>query len=251
MRVLALLVLCIAAASADGFGFRIFGGSVTNIENYPEMVALLFSPMQVNHQQFCGGSILNQRSVLSAAHCFDEGRHRPGMWRMRVGSSFASSGGVVHNTARIIMHEQFNSTTLDFDIAILHSTSAIRYGIGVQPANVGSFYVEGNEVVWAAGWGYTEEFMQSEQLRHVQVYSISQDICRQRYGGGRITDNMLCSGVLDVGGRDQCSGDSGGPLYRNRVVVGICSWGRGCAHPNFPGVNVRVSRFIPWIQNNA
>ncbi|XP_028159111.1 trypsin, alkaline A-like [Ostrinia furnacalis] len=90
-------------------------------------------------------------------------------------------------------------------------------------------------------------------LRHVQIWTINQAICRQRYAtvGGSITDNMLCSGWLDVGGRDQCQGDSGAPLYHNGVVVSVCSWGRDCADPFFPGVNARVSRFTGWIQNYA
>lgn len=66
-----------------------------------------------------------------------------------------------------------------------------------------------------------------------------------------ITDNMLCSGWLDVGGRDQCHGDSGGPLLHNGIVVGVTSWGHECALARFPGVNVRVTCFVSWIQSNA
>ncbi|XP_047999851.1 trypsin, alkaline C-like [Leguminivora glycinivorella] len=62
---------------------------------------------------------------------------------------------------------------------------------------------------------------------------------------------MLCSGWLDVGGRDQCQGDSGGPLIHNGVVIGVCSWGEQCALPRYPGVNARVSRYTSWIQSNA
>ncbi|GBP49563.1 Trypsin CFT-1 [Eumeta japonica] len=89
-----------------------------------------------------------------------------------------------------------------------------------------------------------------EQLRHVQIWTINQNTCRSRYAerGWAITDNMLCSGWLDVGGRDQCSQDSGGPLLHNNVVVGVCSFGIECAHPRFPGVNARVSRYTAWIQ---
>ncbi|XP_026739106.1 trypsin, alkaline A-like [Trichoplusia ni] len=93
----------------------------------------------------------------------------------------------------------------------------------------------------------------SQQLRHVQIWTVNQNICHQRYQTIRksITANMLCSGWLDVGGRDQCQGDSGGPLFHNRVVVGVCSWGEECALARFPGVNVRVSRYASWIQNNS
>ncbi|XP_075975899.1 trypsin, alkaline C-like [Anticarsia gemmatalis] len=175
------------------------------------------------------------------------------MWRLRVGSDFAHSGGQVTNTQQIIRHPNYNRNSLDSDVAIMRTTGTINFGTGVQAARIaGSNYNLGdNQVVWAAGWGVTEQGRPSEQLRHVQIWTINQGVCRQRYGTSRITDNMLCSGWLDVGGRDQCSGDSGGPLYHNRVVVGICSWGSGCGNPRFPGVNARVSRFTSWIQNNS
>lgn len=69
--------------------------------------------------------------------------------------------------------------------------------------------------------------------------------------GATVTNNMVCSGWLGVGGRGQCNGDSGGPLIHNGVVVGITSWGYKCAESYYPGVNTRVSRFTPWIQANA
>ncbi|XP_075975885.1 trypsin, alkaline A-like [Anticarsia gemmatalis] len=175
------------------------------------------------------------------------------MWRLRVGSDYAHSGGRVLNVNLIRRHNQYNPRTLDSDVATMRTTANINYGTGIQPARIaGTNYPLGdNQIVWAAGWGITETGRPSEQLRHVQVWTISQANCRQRYGSSRITDNMLCSGVLDVGGRDQCSGDSGGPLFHNRVVVGICSWGSGCGEARFPGVNVRVPRFTTWIQNNS
>ncbi|XP_075975674.1 trypsin, alkaline C-like [Anticarsia gemmatalis] len=253
MRVLALLVICVTAASAGELRNRIVGGSVASITNYPEMVALLFSQYQVNHKQDCGGIILNQRSVLTAAHCFDFDRHFMGQWRLRMGSDYASSGGTVFGISQIIRHPNYNMGTVDLDVAIMRTSTSIVYGIGIQPARIaGTNYNLGdNQVVWAAGWGETNTGRPSEQLRHVQVWTVNQAVCRQRYGAARITDNMLCSGWIDVGGRAQCVGDSGGPLYHNHVVVGICSWGNGCGDPRFPNVNVRVTRVSSWIQNNA
>ncbi|XP_075975734.1 trypsin, alkaline A-like [Anticarsia gemmatalis] len=253
MRILALLVLCVAAASAEDSPFRIIGGSVTSIRNYPEMVALLHARNQANHRQFCGGSVLNQKFVLTAAHCFDDGRHQVGMWRLRVGSDNANSGGQVVNVNHIRIHPSYDRRTIDSDVAIMRTPSNINFNNNVRAARIAgaNYNLADNQVVWAAGWGQTELGRPSEQLRHVQIWTINQAVCRQRYGAGRITDNMLCSGWLDVGGRDQCQGDSGGPLYHNGVVVGVCSWGRGCAQAQFPGVNVRVSRFSNWIQNNS
>lgn len=69
--------------------------------------------------------------------------------------------------------------------------------------------------------------------------------------GLTVTNNMFCSGWLNVGGRDQCQGDSGGPVISNNVLVGISSWGYQCGLANYPGVNTRVSNFSSWIQNAA
>lgn len=92
---------------------------------------------------------------------------------------------------------------------------------------------------------------QSEQLRHVQVWTVNQDTCIARYSGiSTITEGMLCAGWLDVGGRDACTSDSGGPLYYQGVVVGVVSFGVGCALPYYPGVYARVQHFSHWIQHH-
>ncbi|XP_075975757.1 achelase-1-like [Anticarsia gemmatalis] len=256
MRVLVFLIFCVAAALGDGFGSRIINGDYSDIREHPQMVALLFAEDQLNHRQACGGCIVNQRSVLTAAHCFDDGRHLTGMWRMRIGSTYANSGGTVLAVDQITTHPNYNRWNFDSDIAILRSTTTIEYGLGVQPARLASsnFQLGDNFVVWAVGWGMTEYGVFSERLLKVyNIRVISQDLCRQRYGSERITDNMLCTtwGHADGG---QCQGDDGGPLYQNflaHFVVGITSWSNGCDNTYYPIVNARVSRFSTWIQENA
>ncbi|RVE51122.1 hypothetical protein evm_004265 [Chilo suppressalis] len=244
MRVLIIvLVLALTAVTAvPRSPQRIIGGSVTTIDNYPEIVALLLTEFGIDYGQVCGGSILNIRSILTAAHCTQGDSIL--RWRVRTGSTYANSGGTVYNVGAIIAHSFYNVSSNDNDVAILRSISTILYNSLVQPATIAgaSYYLADHQPVWAVGWGSTAQGgLSSEQLRHVQIWTINQAVCRSRYAavGNTVTDNMLCSGWLDVGGRDQCQGDSGGPLYHNRVVVGVCSWGRGCANPNFPGVNAR------------
>ncbi|KAJ8735783.1 hypothetical protein PYW07_007403 [Mythimna separata] len=251
MRVIALLALAVTAVAAvPAHPQRIVGGSVTTIGQYPHMAAALVSNDGVNFRQNCGSTILNNRSVLTAAHCTIG--HAANRWRFRVGSTFANSGGIVHNLAFIINHPSYNPQTYNNDVAIMRSATTISHNNNVRPVSIaGANYNLGdNQVVWAAGWGLTSEWgSPSEQLRHVQIFTINQAACRNSYP--TLTDNMLCSGVPNVGGRDQCSMDSGGPLYHNGIQVGICSFGTGCARPNFPGVNARVSRFSQWISSNA
>uniref|UniRef100_A0A2A4K747 trypsin n=1 Tax=Heliothis virescens TaxID=7102 RepID=A0A2A4K747_HELVI len=255
MQPIVLLCLCLGVVAAVPTNpQRIVGGTATTVEQYPTIAALLYSYFGISFSQSCGGTIITRRAILTAAHC--PSGDTINKWRIRVGSSYANSGGLVHTVIAIIVHPKYNSRTIDNDVAILRTTGNIIFGNVVKPAAIsGNGYIlDDNEIVWAAGWGTTSAGgISSEQLRHVQLWTVNQVICRSRYAtrAANITDNMLCSGVLDVGGRDQCQGDSGGPLYHNTVVVGICSWGISCATPQFPGVNTRVSRFADWIQANA
>ncbi|CAB3252516.1 unnamed protein product [Arctia plantaginis] len=229
---------------------RIIGGTVTTIEKYPPTAAvLLIGYFSTN--QICGGSIINQRHILTAAHCFTFTLNA-GVYLIRVGSSMAHSGGTTHHIDRIILHPQWNTRTVDNDVAIMRTTTAITYGITVQPANLAesTYRLLDNDSVWAVGWGLTSEYgLPSEQLRDVNVFVVNSDICRSRFRNHiEITENMICTGWLDIGGHDQCSRDSGSPVYHHNTVIGFSSMGFGCARPCYPGVNVRVSRFSNWIK---
>ncbi|CAG4977667.1 unnamed protein product [Parnassius apollo] len=250
-----LLALCVAAVSAvPAKQQKIVGGSVTTIDQYPFATPLLYSWNLVTYWQACGGTIINNRAILTAAHCTVG--DTASRWRIRVGSTWANSGGTVYNTAQIINHPDYNGRTLDNDVSILRAASTLIFSNVVQAGSIaGSNYnLADNQAVWAIGWGTTSVGGSlSEQLRHVQIWTVNQATCRTRYAeiGMTVTDNMLCSGWLDVGGRDQCQGDSGGPLIHNNVIVGVCSWGHQCALARYPGVNARVSRYTSWIQSNA
>lgn len=91
----------------------------------------------------------------------------------------------------------------------------------------------------------------SHILRDVSVYTVNNRLCAERYSGLglpiTVTPNMICSGVLDVGGRDACHGDSGGPMYLSNVVVGIISGGYSCANCTFPGISTAVASYTDWI----
>ncbi|CAB3225376.1 unnamed protein product [Arctia plantaginis] len=134
---------------------RIIGGTVTTIEKYPPTAAvLLIGYFSTN--QICGGSIINQRHILTAAHCFTFTLNA-GVYLIRVGSSMAHSGGTTHHIDRIILHPQWNTRTVDNDVAIMRTTTAITYGITVQPANLAesTYRLLDNDSVWAVGWGLT------------------------------------------------------------------------------------------------
>jgi len=109
-----------------------------------------------------------------------------------------------------------------------------------------------------SGWGKSNETGGGTVVvNHVVVPAVDWNSCKYAYGGGIvegiITDDMMCAGYQE-GGKDSCQGDSGGPLvtYNDQegrwILVGVVSWGIGCARANIPGVYARVSYFVPWIE---
>ncbi|CAB3232984.1 unnamed protein product [Arctia plantaginis] len=237
---------------------RVIGGSPTTIETYPFMVQIL------NNERFsCGGSILTTQHVLSAAHCFFA---RNGTFlgadpfSIRAGTSYLDGEGTVISVSRVVAHESYNNTTYDNDVAVLFLSSNLQLSASVQSVSI-PFQGETlpfNSRVVTVGWGRTVVGgVASNVLRQVPVLTVNRAVCYERYQAyanlfnapWSINDNMICAGLLDIGGADACQGDSGGPLVHNGIVVGVTSWGLGCALPLYPGVYAKVSRYSNWIDD--
>ncbi|CAH0695427.1 unnamed protein product [Spodoptera exigua] len=179
------------------------------------------------------------------------------MYQIRLGSTWALSGGVVYRINGIINHPLYIPGTRYHDIGILRSASNINFNECIRPAPIAGtkYVVPDNDYLWAAGWGaqYYGDTAEPEELRHVKVMKINLETCKKQFAVSNkytITDEMLCSG-WPTGGRDQCQGDSGSPIFHHGVVVGVCSFGIECGRADFPGVNMRVANYTDWILDNA
>jgi len=224
---------------------RIVGGTTTTIASHPHQVSLRFSGSHI-----CGGSIISSRWIVTAAHCIIG--NSVASFTVRVGSTFSNSGGTIFSASRIIRHASYNSNTLDFDVALVQVSSTITFSSTAQPIALESNTVPVGTNVVVTGWGATSEGgSASTTLRQVTVQIISDAACNSAYAAfGGITARMICAGVPN-GDRDACQGDSGGPLVASNRLVGIVSWGVGCARPQYPGVYTRVSVVRNWILANA
>ncbi|CAG9112568.1 unnamed protein product [Plutella xylostella] len=235
---------------------RISGGTSAPITTYPFAAALITNAGAGSYQQACGGSILTDSAILTAASCFHtEGVEHPiHWWRARVGSVYANSGGVTHLIRLISRHPSYNWREGDGDIAVLRLTFPLALGPSVSAVNIaGGAYpdLENQQPIDAIGWGLLSEGGDSSiALRSVQFWAVDRQLCRQRYAarGFTVTDNMVCAGWLDVGVKAQCEGDTGSPLLHHGVVVGVYSQTAGeCAEGRYPGINTRVSAYTSWI----
>ncbi|XP_048488121.1 trypsin, alkaline B-like [Plutella xylostella] len=254
----AVLLLGAAAASAAvPKTNRIVGGQITSIEEHPSIVQLDYlGQLSGTWAQICGGTILNQDFVVSAAHCTDN--NGAANHRVRAGSAIRNSGGQLVYVSYYRNHPDYGKKEdFDCDITLIRLAKRLTFGASVQPAPInaaGSEIPDGTAVVHA-GWGDMEQgaMTPSLYLRDVTVYTINHAECVYRYEDyeTHVTDNMICVGILDVGGKETCQGDSGGPLYLNGILVGIVSWASGCADPYYPGVKTKVSAFTNWILENA
>ncbi|CAH0596415.1 unnamed protein product [Chrysodeixis includens] len=254
-----IVLLCFVSIAVVSGEERIAGGAVTTITDYPFATALLTNRAGADFVQACGGSIITATAILSAASCFYTGnvQNSAAQWRARVGSTYRNSGGTIYIINRFTVHASFSPTTFVNDIAVLRTTWTMSYNANVQPARIAgtAYSIGNNQNVNAIGWGaISNQVSASDQLRHVEVFTIAQATCTNRYAGTATTinDNMICAGFLDVGIRGQCAGDVGGPLLDpSGVVIGVFSRTTGCADDWYPDVNTRVSSFTNWIVNAA
>jgi len=243
--------------NSENLDAKIVGGFETKKHEYPFMAALMrVSSFSGTPRQFCGGSLIDESHVLTAAHCI-EGLSANDVKTLRVylgAHSIKSGPKSEHRIIRIIKHKDFDSRTLVNDIAILTLETPAKISGAVNviclPDYVNSFV---NRQVTVAGWGSKGEGKsQPKELYKVDVNVWSNSQCAAAYDHripGEIKDSMICAAAP---GKDSCSGDSGGPLFSREqsrnVQVGIVSWGIGCARGDSPGVYTRVTKMMDWIK---
>ena len=203
----------------------IVGGEAAAAGDFPYIVSLQ------SGSHFCGGSLLNANTVLTAAHCSTS--TAPSSVSIRAGSLDSTAGGVTANVAEIIIHPGYVASTFENDIAIWKLASPVAEGgaVGFASLPAAGFDPADGAILTVAGWGAISEGGPGSDtaLQKVTIPVVDRDTCNAAYGGS-ITDVMFCAGVSE-GGLDSCQRDSGGPIRDDAtgVVVGVVSWGTGCA----------------------
>jgi len=229
-------------------GSQIVGGTTAAAGDFPYIVSLSHSG-----SHFCGGVLLNANTVLTAAHCSVD--YAASSVKVRAGSLTWASGGTQVGVSQVVPHPSYNAAKVDNDIALWHLATPLpassTIGYAQLPAQ-GSDPAPSTQVT-VAGWGLLTENGSSlpANLRKVTVPVVSRSTCQSEYGTSAVTNNMWCAGLAQ-GGKDSCSGDSGGPIIdaSTKILVGTVSWGQGCAEAGYAGVYARVGNYVNYINTN-
>ncbi|KAI4457880.1 polyserase-related [Holotrichia oblita] len=225
---------------------RIIGGQpVLHRSQFPFQVSLRY-----NAWPMCGASIIDNRHLLTAAHCVtdDRGRLRnKSRYHAVVGdlrTNINSPTTVIRRILNIFVHENYNPSTIVSDVAVLRIESLI-FNANINSIPLAANLPPPNTNCTISGWGLTDfEGDPSPILLFAHVLLLSHQTCLQSYGS-YLLGGMICAGFP---GRDSCSGDSGGPLVCNGVQIGIVSWGVRCGDLEFPGVYASVPTYVDWIR---
>ncbi len=224
---------------------RIVGGEKTDIKEHPWQVALDIKG------SLCGGSIIAQNWVLTAAHCF-AGASQPASVRVKAGANNYKSSGSWTVVDRVVVHDKYDANTQEHDLALVKLK--FRPAGQVVPLAPPDLKLEPCAVLEITGWGRTSEGgSTSTDLQKANVPYVENTVCNAPDAyNGTIRSGMMCAGLRD-GGVDSCQGDSGGPIVLKGqdgpVLVGVVSWGEGCARKLRYGVYTRLTDYRDWITN--
>jgi len=240
---LAVLTGAVCASAGHAAGMQpVVGGDSASIEDYPYAVYLVDG----RGNQYCGGTVISETEVLTAAHCALAVRQADigvVVGRERTASNRGTEVGVDD----VWVAPGYSDPLSGDDIAVLTLSEPVSASPARLPRSSDDHLYEPGTMATVVGWGRLfENGPKPGSLRAAEVPLVSDSECARVFRSFD-ADTMVCAGY-DSGGIDACQGDSGGPLLVGDVVIGIVSWGDGCAKPETPGVYTRVSTYTDDIR---
>ncbi|XP_056140167.1 coagulation factor IXb [Lampris incognitus] len=240
---------------------RIVGGFAAAPGEIPWQVSLMTTQ---NTKHFCGGSLISEVWVITAAHCLTQAKQAVADFFVRAGEHDFNRN---ENTERDYMvaekfiHPQYNEKTSQYnhDIALLKLSSPVELSKYILPICLGprSFtenLLRESSYSLVSGWGRLRyQGPDVSKLQKLGVPYIDRTECKGS-SSEHITHFMFCAGYRDAY-KDSCQGDSGGPHSSNYkgtwFLTGLVSWGEECAKEGKYGVYTRISRYFPWISQTT
>ncbi|CAJ1085503.1 chymotrypsin-like elastase family member 2A [Xyrichtys novacula] len=258
------VILALFVAGAYGCGLptyppvisRVVGGDDVRENSWPWQVSLQYRSGS-NFYHTCGGTLISDQWVLTAAHCIGSRTYRVYLGKHNLKNS-NEPGSIAISPGKIVVHENWDSYRIRNDIALIKLSTPVTLSDSIMPAclpNSGDILDHGAPC-YVTGWGrlWTGGPI-ADILQQALLPVVGHSTCtKYDWWGSLVTDSMICAG--GDGQLASCNGDSGGPLNCQNPdgswdVHGVVSFGSsmGCNYPKKPSVFTRVSDYISWINN--
>lgn len=229
---------------------RIVGGKPATMGQFPYQVLLYINTDDGLH--LCGGTIIAEQYVLTAAHCVSDAKASDiEVLAGNINRSVSRRHWIQSRVSQMYVHESYMQLQNYNDLAVLKLEQTYDLdGLSTSSLKLRSTPVASGTLCTVTGWGSTKEKgSSSNSLQYVNVPILDERICSEGLWR-QLFQGEICAGYT-YGGKDACQGDSGGPLVCEGYLTGVVSWGEGCARVNRPGVYANVTWFKAWIEELA
>ncbi|KAJ8719665.1 hypothetical protein PYW08_011840 [Mythimna loreyi] len=237
---------------------RIVGGSLARLGQFPYQVGFVLT-LPSGSTAFSGGALVSRNRVLSAAHNFHNQVSSVSALTVVLGSITIFTGGTRLTPSRLVLHENYIPNPVRNDLAMVYLASNVNTNNNIAPialpsgAQLNENFV--NSIATASGFGKTADIggvVANQPLSFVNLRVITNQECINTFGSNNVQATNICTS--GEGGKNICTGDSGGPLAVNRnnrpILIGITSFGAVQCQSGRPSAYARVTSYISWINRN-
>jgi trypsin len=237
----AALVVGVLLAVTAGAKPVVVGGTLASSTEAPWAIALNNTQSADSSGRYCGAALVTPNKIVTAAHCMDEDIST--YYAVQGRANLADdSVGRTSAISKVWIHPGYNTKNNRYDVAVLTLAKPFA-GVPLLPLETRVRADAAGVVPTVYGWGETQDTGPDETLQKAAVPDLGDKTClanKSYVANGYAASTNICAGYPQ-GGTDACQGDSGGPLVLNGRLLGVVSWGQGCAQPNEPGVYTEIA----------